>query len=120
MVTFIDENRKDLGVEPICEALPIAPSTYYEMKAREKDPTKAPARYHSDEALKPEIQRVWSQNLCVYGARKVWKQLNREHHKVARCTVERLNASMTNAVSIVLLTFQDKIFRLYRSIMATT
>jgi len=90
MIDFIDENRETLGVEPICDSLPIAPSTYYEMKAREKDPTKAPKRCHTDERLKPEIQRVWSQNLCVYGARKVWRQLNGEHHKVARCTVERL------------------------------
>lgn len=36
------------------------------------------------------IQRVWEQNFQVYGARKVWKQLNREGMTVARCTVERL------------------------------
>ncbi len=90
MIDFIDENRETLGVEPICDSLPIAPSTYYEMKAREKDPTKSPKRHHTDERLKPEIQRVWAQNLCVYGARKVWKQLNREGYNTARCTVERL------------------------------
>ncbi len=28
----------------------------------------------------------------VYGADEVWKQLNREHIAVARCTVERLMA----------------------------
>jgi len=37
-----------------------------------------------------QIQRVWEQNFRVYGARKVWKQLNREGVTVARCTVERL------------------------------
>ncbi len=37
-----------------------------------------------------DIQRVWEQNFRVYGARKVWKQLNREGVAVARCTVERL------------------------------
>ena len=90
MIRFIDENRENYGVEPICETIPIAPSSYYEMKARERDPSKAPDRYRSDAALKPEIQRVWGENLSVYGAYKVWRQLNREHISVARCTVERL------------------------------
>ncbi len=38
MVAFIDDHRAAYGVEPICAVLPIAPSTYYEMKARERDP----------------------------------------------------------------------------------
>ena len=38
----------------------------------------------------PEIERVWQVNLQVYGADKVWRQLNREGVTVARCTVERL------------------------------
>ena len=38
----------------------------------------------------PEIERVWTSNLKVYGADKVWKQLHREGIPVARCTVERL------------------------------
>jgi len=33
---------------------------------------------------------VWNDNFCVYGADKVWRQLNREAIPVARCTVERL------------------------------
>jgi transposase InsO family protein len=37
-----------------------------------------------------EIQRVWQANFRVYGATKVWRQLNREGISVARCTVERL------------------------------
>ena len=36
------------------------------------------------------IERVWQANLKVYGAEKVWKQMNREDISVARCTVERL------------------------------
>ena len=43
-----------------------------------------------DEELKDEILRVWGENLEVYGADKVWTQLNREGIRVARCTVERL------------------------------
>ncbi len=37
-----------------------------------------------------EVERVWQSNLQVYGADKVWRQLNREGIAVARCTVERL------------------------------
>ena len=48
------------------------------------------ARAKADDTLKPQIQRVWQANKCVYGADKVWKQLNRERITVARCTVERL------------------------------
>ena len=70
--------------------MPIAPSTYYHHKAREKDATKVSARHLRDQFLKPHIQRVWKENFEVYGARKVWLQLNREGYAVARCTVERL------------------------------
>ena len=38
MVSFIDDHRERYGVEPICAELPIAPSTYYEHKARQADP----------------------------------------------------------------------------------
>ncbi len=34
MVRFIDAHRTTFGVEPICAVLPIAPSLYYELKAR--------------------------------------------------------------------------------------
>jgi putative transposase len=90
MVAFIDAHRGVYGVEPICAPLPIAPSTYYEHKAREGDPQRLPARARRDRVLLPEIRRVWDENLKVYGARKVWRQLNREQIPVARCTVERL------------------------------
>ena len=90
MVAFIDAHREAYGVESICRQLPIAPSTYYEHKAREVDPERLPPRARRDEALKPEIQRVWDENHQVYGARKVWVQLNREQIRVARCTVARL------------------------------
>ena len=39
-----------------------------------------------------QIRRVWEESHCIYGARKVWKQLRREGIDVARCTVERLMA----------------------------
>jgi transposase InsO family protein len=90
MATYIDENKDRFGVEPICNVLPIAPSTYYEHKAKQRDPTRRSDREKRDEVLKPEIERVWQENFKVYGARKVWLQLNREEIDVARCTVARL------------------------------
>jgi transposase InsO family protein len=90
MVAFIDAHRERLGVEPICAQLPIAPSTYYAHKARQRDPTRLAPRRQRDEALSREIQRVYDENFQVYGARKVWRQLQREGFAVARCTVERL------------------------------
>ena len=94
MVRYIDDYRGRFGVEPICRILPIAPSTYYEAKARQRDPARLPPRAIRDEALKPEIRRVHAENYGVYGARKVWKQLKREGFRVARCTVARLMREM--------------------------
>ncbi len=90
MMAFIDAHREQYGVEPICAQLPIAPSTYYEHKARQRGARQLPARVRRDAELCPAIRRVWEENFRAYGARKVWKQLNREQIRVARCTIERL------------------------------
>jgi putative transposase len=90
MIAFIDDHREEYGVEPICRVLPIAPSTYHAHDARRRRPEQAPPRVRRDEALKPHIRRVFNENFQVYGARKVWRQLQREGFSVARCTVERL------------------------------
>ena len=90
MVEFIDQHRDAYGVESICAQLPIAPSQYYEQKAREADPVRLPPRLRRERALRPEIRRVHEENFGVYGARKVWRQLGREGIAVARCTIERL------------------------------
>ena len=94
MVSFIDEHREEHGVEPICRKLPIAPSTYYEQKAREADPSRLSARSVRDVEFREKIERVWKEHFGVYGARKVWRQLGREGVEVARCTVERLMREM--------------------------
>jgi putative transposase len=78
------------GVEPICRVLtehglPMAPSTYYQHLTR-----KPTVRDGADGLLLDQIRRVHAENYSVYGARKVWLQLNREGVPVARCTVERL------------------------------
>lgn len=90
MVAFIDEHRAEYGVEPICKQLPIAPSSYYEHKARQAAPERLPARAKRDQRLALEIRRVWDENLQVYGVRKVWRRLKREQIAAAKCTVERL------------------------------
>jgi putative transposase len=105
-VKFIDEHRHDafegreFGVEPICRVLSehgckIAPATYWAAVNRP-----ACARLVRDEELLIAIQRVHESNFEVYGARKVWRQLNREGIEVARCTVERLmsQAGLAGAV----------------------
>jgi putative transposase len=85
MIAYIDQHRDRYGVEPICQLLPIAPSTYYQHRRRRPS-----ARAVRDAALKVEIRRVHADNFGVYGARKIWRQLGREGIAVARCTVERL------------------------------
>jgi putative transposase len=74
--------------------LPIAPSTYYEQKAREADPSRLPQRARRDAELCVDIERVYEENRRIYGAKKVWHQLKREGTEVARCTVERLMRQM--------------------------
>lgn len=90
MIAFIDDHREAHGVEPICKVLPIAPSTYRERLAQRHDPARLSARARRDQALKPEIARVFAENFAVYGVRKVWRQMRREGFEVARCTVARL------------------------------
>ena len=94
MISFIDENRKAYGIEPICHVLKIAPSTFHAHDARRRRPGDAPPRVMRDAALKPVIQRIFDENFQVYGVRKVWRQLLREGFAVARCTVARLMKMM--------------------------
>ena len=96
MIAFIDDQRGIYGLgprsgpRPICRVLPIAPSTYSAAVARRADLAKASARVRRDVDLKVVIRRVFEANYGVYGVRKVWHQLRREGHDVARCTVSRL------------------------------
>ncbi len=85
MTRYIEAHRERFGVEPICRTLQFAPSSYY--AARQRPPS---ARRQRDEALKPELQQAHAEHFGVYGARKLWRQLQRQGTLVARCTVERL------------------------------
>ena len=87
---FVDSNKAEYGVEPICNEIRIAPSSDYAHKARERDPDRLPDRIQRDMRLELAIQRIWEGNFRVYGARKVWRQLLREGIGIARCTVARL------------------------------
>ncbi len=90
MIQFIEDHRDDHGVEPICRVLPIAPATFYDNMTKQADPSRLSDRAKRDEQLKPEIERVFEENLNVYGVRKVWHQMRREGFDIARCTVARL------------------------------
>jgi putative transposase len=86
----VDQHRDTYGVEPICDVLQITPSGYRRYAARQRNPELRCARAKQDETLLPLIHQVWQSNMQVYGADKVWHQLNRQGIVVARCTVERL------------------------------
>lgn len=85
MNAFIDGHRDIFGVEPIRRTLAVAPSTYYASRSRPPS-----ARAIRDEELRPQVSRVHEANLSVYGVRKTWLQLRREHVDVGRDRVGRL------------------------------
>ncbi|MGB9306590.1 MAG: IS3 family transposase [Mycobacterium sp.] len=90
IVDFIDDNREEFGVEPICTVLrsagvSVAPSTYYAAKSR--GPSQRACR---DAVLGPALVRLWKDNYCVYGAHKLWKTARRAGHDVGRDQVARL------------------------------
>jgi putative transposase len=87
IVAFIDEHRDQLGVEPICRALQVAPSTYYAAKRRESAPS---ARAIRDAAMMQVLMVLWVANRKVYGAHKLWKAARRAGHDIGRDQVARL------------------------------
>lgn len=94
MMAFIDAHRGELGIEPICRELAIAPSSYHEHSRRRADPQLRPARARRDDEIREQIGRVHEASFGLYGSRKVWRQLRREGIEVAKCTVERLMRAM--------------------------
>jgi putative transposase len=91
IVGFIDEHRGELGVESICTALQIAPSTYYAAKRRESEPS---ARARRDAAMMQVLMVLWVANRKVYGAHKLWKAARRAGHDIGRDQVARLMRAM--------------------------
>lgn len=90
VIAFIDANRAEFGVEPICTVLrtagvSVAPSTYYDAKTRPPSP-----RACRDAVLGPALVTLWENNYRVYGARKLYKAARRAGHDVGRDQVARL------------------------------
>ena len=65
LVGFIDEHRAEFGVEPICEQLQLAPSSYYAAQKREIEPSRRAVR---DARTAPMLEALWVRNRKVYGA----------------------------------------------------
>jgi putative transposase len=87
IVGFVDEHRDELGVEPICRALQVAPSTYYAARHRQAAPS---ARTRRDAVMMQVLMVLWVANRKVYGAHKLWKAARRAGHDVGRDQVARL------------------------------
>lgn len=86
---FINTFKERWGVEPICQTLEFAPSTYYAAVSRPPS-----ARRVRDDQLKPQIERVHREHFDVYGVEKMWKQLRRQSVAVGRDQVARLMADL--------------------------
>jgi putative transposase len=84
---FIDESRHELGVEPICKVLQVAPSTYYARKRREHEPSRRALR---DAVMVQVLFALWVANRKVYGVHKLWKAAQRAGHDIGRDQVARL------------------------------
>jgi len=84
---FIDVNRGRFGVEPICRALGVAASAYYQRKTGQRS-----ARAVKDERLPEVILQTHKDNYHAYGYRKMWKTLLRAGERAPRCQIQRLMA----------------------------
>jgi putative transposase len=87
IVGFIDGNHAEFGVEPICKALQVAPSTYYAAKKRESHPS---ARTLRDAVMIQVLMALWVANRKVYGADKLWKAARRAGIEIGRDQTARL------------------------------
>jgi putative transposase len=85
VTAYINEHRDRFGVEPICQALAIAPSSYYAAATRRPS-----ARAVNDAVLAEVIGRIHRANFGVYGIRKVWKALARLGIAAGRDQVARI------------------------------
>jgi transposase InsO family protein len=82
---FIDEQRGRFGVEPICQALGVSASAYYQRATGELS-----ARRAADERLLELIREIHARNYFAYGSWRMWKALQRAGEEVGRGQVERL------------------------------
>jgi putative transposase len=82
---YVDSHRDRFGVEPICRALAVAPSSYYARRARPPS-----ARARRDAELVGQIRLAREGYRRVYGVRKTWRELGRRGIAVGRDRVARL------------------------------
>lgn len=73
------------GVEPICEQLQVAPSTYYAAKSRPPS-----TREMRDREIGPQLEALWKKKNCVYGRRKLHRAATRAGLCIGRDQVARL------------------------------
>jgi transposase InsO family protein len=90
VIGFMAEHTEDLGVEPMCRVLQIAPSTWHRHAACRANPDLRSKRAKDDDRLGAEVLRIHAENFGVYGARKVWRQLLRDGFEIGRDRVSRL------------------------------
>src|SRR3546814_6135342 len=98
VMSFIDSHREELGIEPICRELAIAPSSYHEHAARLADPAKRSARARRDDEIKQQIKRVHDDSSGLYGTRKVWHQMRRSEEHTSE-----LQSLMRNSYAVFCL-----------------
>lgn len=103
IVAFIEANRAEFGVEPICAALQVAPSTYYAARRRQIAPS---ARAVRDVVVTQLLMALWVANRKVYGADKQWKAARRAGHDIGRDQV----AWLMRAAGMVGVIRRRKIF----------
>ena len=93
-MAFIDAHRDNMtggrrwGVEPICDVLQFAPSTYWSAKHRPPS-----ARKLRDAELTPKLRAIWEANYSVYGRRKLALAARDAGVDVGRDQVARLMAA---------------------------
>ena len=85
MSAFVDGERGRFGVEPICEALGVSASAYYQRASGERS-----ARALEDERLLGLIREIHERNYYCYGSWRMWRALVRAREQVGRGRVERL------------------------------
>jgi putative transposase len=90
----MEDHTENYGIEPMCEVLRIAPSTWYARAAKKADPEKRSKRAKADDAMSLKIRQVFEDNFGVYGVRKVWHQLKRQGEDIGRDAVARLMKAM--------------------------
>jgi putative transposase len=83
--TFVDGERGRFGVEPICQALDVSASAYYQRGSGKRS-----QRSVDDERLLERIRELHAANYHAYGYRRMWKTLKRAGERVPRCRVQRL------------------------------